>query len=109
MMTGGMFWSFPKGHQENNETDIETALRETFEEVGLEVEIIDNAPIVVSHFIHNGTGVKDIFLFLAKNIGEEIRLQQDEVEIIKWADFSEADKLLAYYYKKAWRETKGRM
>lgn len=27
------FWSFPKGHQESGETDIETAVRETLEEV----------------------------------------------------------------------------
>lgn len=29
--SGEIFWSFPKGHQEREETDLETALRETFE------------------------------------------------------------------------------
>ena len=35
------FWGFPKGHMEKGENEIETALREVKEEVGLDVEIID--------------------------------------------------------------------
>ena len=38
---GKPFWSFPKGHQEDGETDIETAIRETKEETNLDVKIID--------------------------------------------------------------------
>lgn len=63
---GRIFWSFPKGHQESRETDIETAVRETLEEVGLNVEVIDRTPIVVSHLIDDGRAVKDIYLLLAK-------------------------------------------
>ena len=33
------FWGFPKGHMEDGENEIETALREVKEEVGLDVEI----------------------------------------------------------------------
>ena len=32
-------WGFPKGHVENNETEIETAIRETKEETNIDVEI----------------------------------------------------------------------
>lgn len=38
---GDMFWFFPKGHQESGETDTETAIRETREEIGLDVEIVE--------------------------------------------------------------------
>lgn len=105
---GKFFWSFPKGHQEDGETDIETAIRETLEEVGLETEIIDRKPIFTSHFIHDGTAVKDIYLFLAKIIGGEIKPQEDEVELVQWIDFMEADKYLLDYYKDAWNEAKKR-
>jgi 8-oxo-dGTP pyrophosphatase MutT (NUDIX family) len=30
-------WSFPKGHAEQNETELECALRETYEETGLKL------------------------------------------------------------------------
>lgn len=33
---GKRFWSFPKGHQEDGESDVETAIRETREETGLD-------------------------------------------------------------------------
>lgn len=101
---GKMFWSFPKGHQENRETDIETALRETFEEVGLEIEIIDQKPIIVSHFIHSGTAVKDIYLFLAKPKSNTIKLQANEVELCRWINFNKVDNYLTGYYKEAWQE-----
>ena len=60
---GKLFWSFPKGHQEKGETDIETAIRETKEETGLDVEISDIVPIKTGHFVHGGTIYKNILLF----------------------------------------------
>ena len=77
---GKLFWSFPKGHQENNETDIETAIRETKEEVGLDVKIVNNEPIRTGHLVHGGTAYKEILLFIAKPLNGEIRIQVDEVE-----------------------------
>lgn len=103
---GEIFWSFPKGHQEDGETDVETALRETLEETSLSVKIADQTPIIVSHLIHSGTAVKDIYLFLAKTENTQVEPQAGEVEFYKWAVFSEADKLLFDYYKTAWSEAK---
>lgn len=40
------------------ETDAETALRETKEEVGLDVKIIDTNPIVMKYIIDKGTTEK---------------------------------------------------
>ena len=105
---GKLFWSFPKGHQEDGESDTETAIRETREEVGLETEIIDEKPIYASHLIHDGTAVKDIYLFLAKITGGEIKPQEGEVEQVQWVDFEEADKYFSDYYKDAWSEAKKR-
>ena len=34
-------YSFPKGHMEGNETEMETARREIFEEIGLQPEFLD--------------------------------------------------------------------
>ncbi len=105
---GEVFWSFPKGHQEGGETDTETALRETLEEVGLQVEIIDWRPIIVGHYIHHGTARKDIHLFLAKKQSGEIKPQKNEVESWRWVEFDDIDDYLVDYYKEAWHEARRR-
>ena len=101
---GNMFWSFPKGHQEDGETDIETAIRETKEEIGLDVEIVEPEPIITGHYVHGGTVWKEILLFIAKLIGGDFTLQEDEVELIEWVSFSEASKRLKGYYLEAWND-----
>lgn len=99
-----LFWAFPKGEQGSKETDKETALRETKEEVGLEVEIVDEKPIKVGHPIHNGTAFKEILLFIAKPLNDELTIQKQEVEGAKWMSISEAGEHLENYYKEAWQE-----
>ena len=101
---GKLFWSFPKGHQEIDETDIETAIRETKEETGLDVEISDTAPIKTGHFVHSGTVYKSILLFIAKPLNHELKPQEEEVEQVKWVKISEAGKYFIDYYSEAWEE-----
>jgi 8-oxo-dGTP pyrophosphatase MutT (NUDIX family) len=102
---GKLFWSFPKGHQENGETDIETAIRETKEETGLDVEISDIAPIKTGHFIHGGTAYKSILLFIAKPLNSNLNPQEGEVESINWVQIDEAEKRITLdYYREAWKE-----
>ena len=101
---GNLFWSFPKGHQENGETDVETAIRETKEETGLDVKIIDTNPIKTGHLIHSDTTYKRISLFIAKPLTEKLKPQEGEVEQIKWEQITKAGKYFTDYYSDAWRE-----
>ena len=101
---GKLFWSFPKGHQEIGETDTETAIRETKEETGLDVEIIDINPIKTGHLRHSGTVYKSILLFTAKPLNNKFKLQEEEIEQIKWVRTTEAGKYLTGYYREAWEE-----
>ncbi len=101
---GKLFWSFPKGHQETNETDTETAIRETKEETGLDVEISDKSPIKTGHFVHNNTVYKNILLFIAKPLNYELKPQEEEVEQVEWAQIDEAGKYFTDYYSEAWSE-----
>ena len=102
---GKLFWLFPKGHQENGETDIETAIRETKEETGLDVEISDIVPIKTGHFVHSGTVYKNILLFIAKPLNCELKPQEEEIEQVKWVQITEAGKYFTMdYYSDAWGE-----
>lgn len=107
---GELCWSFPKGHQEPNETDIATALRETQEETGLDVEIIDSNPIKTGHLVKNGTRYKDIILFLAQPLSSKVKIQTDEITDARWVEFDKVMQLLSSdYYKDAWREAEQRL
>ena len=106
---GKLFWSFPKGHQEDSETDIETAIRETKEETNLDVKIVDNKPIKTGHFVHNGTTYKEILLFIAESLNDEIKMQKDEVEKAQWVRIDEAGKYFDSYYSDAWSELLSRL
>ena len=58
------FCGFPKGHMENNETEIETALRETYEETSLKVKINSDFRYETSYPKKNGN-TKVAVYFLA--------------------------------------------
>ena len=65
------FWGFPKGHIEEGETEIETALREVKEEVGLEVEIDLEKRYTLNYIIRDEID-KTTVLYIAKTKNEEI-------------------------------------
>ena len=98
---GDRFWTFPKGHMEPGETDEQTALRETKEEVGLDVEIIDKEPIMNNYFLHDGKILKQVTHFLARPIGEpKLELQAEEVEQARFMSLDEARNLADFEYTK---------
>jgi len=88
-------WSFPKGHIENNETEIETAQREIFEETGLVVSVDDRLRLVNNYSI--GINIlKEVVYFIAESSKSIIQLQTDEIKSMKWCLFNEAYHLITY-------------
>lgn len=88
-------WGFPKGHIEENETEVETAIREVKEETNLDVEIDANKRYTMEYVTDKGK-IKQVVLFIAKCIGGNIKAQECEVNDIKWLDFDEAIKTITY-------------
>ena len=82
-------WGFPKGHVENNETEQETAIRETKEETNLDVEIISNKKYIINYKINNDID-KEVVFFLAKKTSDKIKKQDEEIKNIKWVDLNQA-------------------
>lgn len=91
----GKFWGFPKGHMEEGENEIETALREVKEEVGLDVEIDADKRYVLNYIINDEID-KTVIFYLAIPKSEKLEKQEDEIEDIKWCDFEEALDLLTF-------------
>lgn len=88
-------WGFPKGHVENNETEIETAIREVKEETNLDVEV-DASKRYDMEYITDKGNLKQVVFFIAKYIGGEVEAQECEVNEIKWFDFDKAVETITY-------------
>ncbi|MBG9983162.1 NUDIX domain-containing protein [Aerococcaceae bacterium DSM 111020] len=89
----GGHWSFPKGHVEKDETEIETAMREIYEETSLDVSIDERFREVTTY--SPGAGIiKDVIYFIAEAKNQKARRQEIEVIETQWLSFEKAlDKL----------------
>lgn len=88
-------WSFPKGHMEGNETEIETALREIKEETNIDVIIDPTFRETVSYSPKKDTQ-KIVVYFLAKAKNFEYIPQEEEIAEIRWVEISHAISVLTY-------------
>ena len=87
---------FPKGHVEENETEEETALREVFEETGLDVSLIKGFRTEDSHPIPGTDIQKHIVYFLAEYDGQTPVPQETEIGKICVVSFDDAMRLFNY-------------
>ena len=88
-------WSFPKGHVEFGETEVETAQREIMEETGIDVIIDSSFRETVSYSPKRGTQ-KVVVYFLAKAKNSDYIPQEEEIADIKWVEIGRAQSVLSY-------------
>ena len=80
-------YGFPKGHIDFGETEIECAMRETYEETGIKANILCDKRFLISYYVHN-------------NI-----LKEDEIEECFWIDCDKVYDILSHdNLKKIWLE-----
>lgn len=92
-----VLWALPKGTPDSGETIEETALRETQEETGLEVEL--EAPIssIRYFFVRGSTRFhKTVHFFLMQPVGGALELHDQEFDEVRWASGPEALALLTH-------------
>lgn len=75
-------WSFPKGHMEAGETEIQTALRELSEETGLQATLVPGTRTVLEYDVFPMTR-KQVVLFLGEVSGSVIP-QAKEIINYRW-------------------------
>jgi 8-oxo-dGTP diphosphatase len=78
-------WEFPGGTIEFGEDPKQTAMRETKEETGIDVEILSDYPIVMNYADKNNNQDFICISFIAKYKSGEITIGQDDgVSDVKW-------------------------
>ena len=91
----GRYWSFPKGHIEDGETEQETAIREIKEETGLDVTLV-NSFREISEYCPFGKIRKRVVFFLARAFTDNVKIQEEEIDSYIWVDLQQARKLCTY-------------
>ncbi|AZZ65423.1 NUDIX domain-containing protein [Metamycoplasma phocicerebrale] len=82
-------WGFPKGHVEGNETEHETAIRETKEETNIDVEILEGFREKSTYSPFPGI-TKDVIFFLAIPKSFDLKKQPGETDVVEWVIAKEA-------------------
>lgn len=90
-----LYWGFPKGHVENNETEIETASREIKEEVGLDVKIIPDFRFSTYFSYRSGVTLEAVY-YAAISDESHIKCQNGEVYKYLWCDYKEVCDYLSF-------------
>jgi 8-oxo-dGTP pyrophosphatase MutT (NUDIX family) len=90
-------WALPKGTPDAGETLAETAIRETREESGLQVEIEEPITSISYFFVHRRTRFhKTVHFFLMRPIGGRLEDHDHEFDEVRWVRIDEALELMTH-------------
>ena len=90
-------WALPKGTPDSGETLEETAIRETREESGLEVEIEEPITSISYFFVHGRTRYhKTVHFFLMRPTGGRVADHDHEFDEVRWVQLGEALELMTH-------------
>ena len=92
----GDHWSFPKGHVEGDESELQTAIREIKEETGLDhISFYDGFRYSVNYIPRPDIN-KEVIYFLAQSKSMVVIPQESEIAEIKWVDIHSAENVVTY-------------
>lgn len=92
-------WRLPKGTPDKGETTLQTALRETREETGLEVESEGYIGGVEYAFRRASDGArcrKSVHFYLMRPVGGDMSMHDHEFDFVKWMNAEEACRTLTH-------------
>ncbi len=89
-------WSFPKGHVESGETEVQTALREVREETGLKIDLIDGFKERVVYYPKPNIRKQVVYFLGSVDENAGIRCQEEEIQEIKWVRLDSAQRIVKF-------------
>lgn len=105
------FWTFPKGHVDEGETDEEAARREIEEESGLtDLELLDDlGEYERPHIMPDGSDdpdeIKVIHMYLFAAPPHATLMASHEMQDARWVPFRELAEHIAYLKDRVWFST----
>jgi 8-oxo-dGTP pyrophosphatase MutT (NUDIX family) len=92
-----VLWALPKGTPNSGESLEETAVRETREETGIDVEIEEPLGSISYFFVRNRTRFrKTVHFFLMRPVGGSIEQHDHEFDEVRWFQLEEALEIMTY-------------
>lgn len=90
-------WGLPKGTPNKGETREETALRETREETGLQVRIVEPIDEITYWFVARQTRIcKTVYYYLMRPVGGSTGEHDPEYDRVEWFPVDRALALMTY-------------
>jgi tRNA nucleotidyltransferase (CCA-adding enzyme) len=96
-------WTFAKGHTEEGETPLDTAMRELEEEAGIAEIEITNSPLIHEEYGIIVDGEKRIKMndyFIGFVEKDDVIIEKSEIQSYKWATYEEAYNAFKYIPRK---------
>ena len=88
-------WGMPKGHIEEGETEVQTAIREVKEETNIDV-VVNEDYRYVEEYSPKEDIWKEVVYFLAKNKNANSHPQQEEISELIWLPMHKAIEKITY-------------
>ncbi|MEX1157234.1 MAG: NUDIX hydrolase [Chloroflexota bacterium] len=90
-------WALPKGTPDSGETLAETAMRETREETGLQVEIEEPISSITYFFVRGRTRFhKTVHFFLMRPVGGRLDDHDHEFDEVRWVQIEQAPTMMTH-------------
>lgn len=88
-------WGLPKGHMEDGETEVETAIREVKEETNIDVIVNEKFRYTMEYSPKEDVW-KEVVFFLAHSVSDHEEAQLEEVSEVKWFELDSAIENITY-------------
>jgi len=90
------FWGFPQGHKEKGESEIQTLVREVFEETGIKALEIQSYIGKIQYSYFKGDGMKsekEVRFYFATTPTKEVKISEEHADF-RWATLTDALNML---------------
>lgn len=97
--SNGMFWGFPKGHQEENESPFEAMERELYEETFLTIKKLISTDFLKEYYLYKKEDqwIEKSVFFLVAEVEGEVKIDGEEALEYRWCNYLEAKELISFH------------